>query len=80
MTIYASGNTIVLSLDAEDADKLRQLVMELVTRPSSSSTAPTQPAGDAMLEQIRKLGELRDAGFLSEEEFQAKKAELLGRI
>lgn len=80
VTIYASGNTIVLSLDTEDADKLRQLVMELVTRPSGSSAAPAQSAGDAMLEQIRKLGELRDAGFLSEEEFQAKKAELLGRI
>ncbi|MEU4231741.1 SHOCT domain-containing protein [Nonomuraea sp. NPDC026600] len=29
---------------------------------------------------ILKLGELRDAGLLSEEEFQAKKAELLSRM
>jgi hypothetical protein len=32
------------------------------------------------VEAIRQLGELRDAGLLSEEEFQAKKTELLGRI
>ncbi|GAA3862712.1 hypothetical protein GCM10022381_03550 [Leifsonia kafniensis] len=32
------------------------------------------------VEQIRKLAELRDQGLLSEEEFQAKRTELLGRI
>jgi hypothetical protein len=32
------------------------------------------------LEQIRKLAALRDAGLLSEEEFETKKAELLRRI
>jgi hypothetical protein len=31
-------------------------------------------------EHLRKLGELRDAGVLTDEEFAAKKAELLGRI
>ncbi|MFI6300055.1 SHOCT domain-containing protein [Nonomuraea sp. NPDC050790] len=29
---------------------------------------------------MAKLGELRDAGLLSPEEFQAKKAELLSRM
>lgn len=80
VTIYASGNTIVLALDAADAQQLRTLVLDLVTRSSSSSAAPPPPAGESMLDQIRKLGELRDAGFLTEEEFQAKKADLLGRI
>jgi hypothetical protein len=31
-------------------------------------------------DQIRKLAELRDAGIVSEEEFQTKKAELLKRM
>jgi large subunit ribosomal protein L7/L12 len=35
---------------------------------------------DDPLDQLRKLGELRDAGVLTDEEFEAKKAELLGRI
>jgi hypothetical protein len=33
-----------------------------------------------LLEQLRKLGELRNAGVLTDDEFEAKKAELLGRI
>ena len=32
------------------------------------------------LEQIERLGELRDKGFVTDEEFQAKKAELLKKI
>ena len=37
------------------------------------------PSGDA-IEQLRKLGELRDSGILSDEEFAAKKSVLLGKI
>ena len=36
--------------------------------------------GADVFEQIRKLGELRDAGFLSAEEFDAKKTDLLSRL
>ena len=32
------------------------------------------------VEQLRQLGELRDAGVLTDVEFEAKKAELLSRI
>jgi hypothetical protein len=35
---------------------------------------------ESPIEQIRKLGELRDAGVLTEAEFEAKKTDLLGRI
>jgi hypothetical protein len=93
VTVYASGNTIVLSVDSEQAEKLRGLVMEQVLGGSAHAagappTAPAPPApaeaappsGDAVIEQIRKLGELRDAGLLTPEEFAAKKAELLDRL
>jgi hypothetical protein len=33
---------------------------------------------DEVVDQLRKLGELRDAGILTDEEFAAKKASLLG--
>ena len=33
-----------------------------------------------VMDQLRKLGELRDAGILTAEEFEAKKAELLARM
>lgn len=49
----------------------------------SASEGPT-PTGVAastdIPEQIRKLGELRDAGVLTEEEFEAKKKDLLDRM
>ncbi|HVM37295.1 MAG TPA: SHOCT domain-containing protein [Sphingomicrobium sp.] len=35
---------------------------------------------DVVLEQIRKLADLHQSGILTEEEFTAKKAELLARI
>jgi hypothetical protein len=44
---------------------------------------PVQSGGNGngdIPEQIRKLGELRDSGILTNEEFEAKKAELLGRL
>ncbi len=40
--------------------------------------APAAPAGDDMITQLKKLGELRDAGVLTEEEFAAQKARVLG--
>ncbi|MGH2373860.1 MAG: SHOCT domain-containing protein [Acidimicrobiia bacterium] len=45
---------------------------------SNTSTAPP-PATD-IPEQLRRLGELRDSGVLTEEEFQSKKADLLRRL
>jgi hypothetical protein len=38
---------------------------------------PPAPAGGDLVEQLRKLGELRDAGILTEEEFAGQKAKLL---
>jgi Short C-terminal domain len=40
--------------------------------PAATSASP--------LDAIRELGELRDAGLITEDEFQSKKTELLGRI
>lgn len=44
--------------------------------------APASTGGDAsaIMEQIKQLGGLRDAGVLTPEEFETKKAELLKRI
>ncbi|HEX6887167.1 MAG TPA: SHOCT domain-containing protein [Candidatus Nanopelagicales bacterium] len=94
VTVYCSGNTIVLSMDAADAERLRSLVMEQVLggSPSGAPASPPAPApapatgpapapgGDDVVARIRQLGELRDAGLLTDEEFEAKKADLLGRL
>jgi hypothetical protein len=67
-----------------------QALLELVAaahqaQPSAVAPAaqPPPPAARPQpdpYEEIRKLGELRSAGLLTEEEFTAKKAQLLDRI
>lgn len=39
---------------------------------------PAASSTDDMLAQLQKLGELKTAGVLTEEEFQAQKAKILG--
>ena len=46
--------------------------------PGMPYAAPSAPPQVDMVEQLRKLGELRDAGILTEEEFAAQKAKILG--
>lgn len=46
----------------------------------SHSAGPSQGAVDDILDTIGRLAKLRDAGALSEDEFAAKKAELLARL
>jgi hypothetical protein len=50
--------------------------------PLAPPPAPAAPPAAApqvdMVEQLKKLGELRDAGILTEEEFAAQKAKILG--
>ncbi len=41
---------------------------------------PAPPAATSIPDQIRALGELRDQGLITPEEFEAKKVELLGRM
>lgn len=45
--------------------------------PQQYAAAPPADDGDDMLAQLEKLGELRDKGILTEEEFSAQKARLL---
>jgi len=53
-----------------------------VAPPEQSSPAPPAAASNEanVFDAIAKLGELRDKGFLSDDEFNSKKSELLGRL
>jgi hypothetical protein len=48
--------------------------------PEDDRTAPPLAASADIPSQIRQLAELRDAGILSDDEFEVKKTELLGRM
>ena len=47
---------------------------------AAPADGPPAMAETAVVELLHKLGDLRDAGVLTEDEFAAKKAELLRRI
>lgn len=50
-----------------------------VSPAAAAAPAPANPAAfsDDVYEQLKKLAELRDAGILTDDEFQAKKTQLL---
>jgi uncharacterized membrane protein YeaQ/YmgE (transglycosylase-associated protein family) len=54
----------------------RRRKLEELTRQQQQMRAQ----GDSASEQLRKLAELRDAGVLTDEEFETKKQELLARM
>jgi hypothetical protein len=63
----------------------QQLAIEAAVARQAAAAAPPPPpptaaaAGDdPLITQLRALAELRDVGILTEEEFSAKKAQLLG--
>lgn len=66
--------------------ELRALIAQCVRRPTAESTkvetvTPSNNTPDSdPLEVLRRLGDLRDAGVLTTEEFEAKKFELLSRL
>jgi hypothetical protein len=61
---------------AQQAPRDRPQLGTLLGRPGRG--APQAPRSEVS-EQLQKLAELRDEGVLSDEEFEAKKAELLAR-
>ena len=61
----------------EEVQRLAKKILELAQQSRESRSLPSS---NDVLEQIRKLAELRDAGIITEEEFLEKKRRLLERI
>ena len=62
------------------ARKFAATVNKLAQQHSPATAPAPAPAEVPIPDQIGKLAELRDKGALTEDEFEAKKAELLKRI
>jgi hypothetical protein len=58
----------------------QQAAVQEAAAPPAAPAAPAAAPGlsDDVVAQLTKLAELRDAGILTDEEFSAKKAQLLG--
>ena len=87
MKVFLSGNAAVISrVLKSDLDPLANSVRQGMAAQHSSSRAesasplPAVQAGPDPMDQLARLAKLREAGILTEAEYAAKKAELLGRI
>ncbi len=63
--------------DADIAAEQEQAYTERVA-PQQAPPPPPAPSQGQLIEQLKSLGELRDQGVLTEAEFAAQKAKLLG--
>lgn len=77
--VATGADTIEFRVTKPQAEEIKATLTRLMlggsTRPSSAATVPA-PASVA--DELAKLVQLRDAGALTDEEFAAQKAKLLG--
>lgn len=80
IVVFAMGNKAeIASVNKNDGKPIVDAVRGRLS--SSGSVSPVAPvAGSDVITQLRQLGDLRDAGVVTTDEFEAKKAELLKRI
>jgi hypothetical protein len=88
LTIFASGNKAEIKgvVPKERVSEIGDYVRGRIGE-SGAASARAAPVGGAAPEaapspaaQLREIGELRDAGLITPEEFESKKAEILARI
>jgi hypothetical protein len=63
---------------AADQAAAEQAAAQQAQLEAQQAQAPAAPAAGIDMEQLKQLGELHTAGILSDEEFAAAKAKLLG--
>jgi hypothetical protein len=84
VNVIASGNTISFRLAHKEASRFKDEVARLllaygtpVQAAPAARQPPPQPSAPSLTAQLRELADLRDAGILTEDEFQDQKAKLL---
>jgi hypothetical protein len=83
MKVFVSGNSSSISgIVKGDLEPLADAVRQGLAAQHAAAAQPPSPApaADDPYEALRKLASLRDAGILSDEEFEAKKQDLMKRM
>lgn len=91
VSVITSGNTVDFRVSHKEAETVKDTLTRLmlgthpalqaeVAAPAPAPAAPAPAATPDITVQLQQLAALRDAGVLTAEEFDAKKAELLARI
>ena len=80
ISFFASGNSCKMKwISAGDVRAFVDTVRAQMTA-SKSSAAPSSEQPADPVDQLERLGKLHAAGVLTDEEFSAKKAEILARL
>lgn len=86
MVVYASGNKAeITNVQKDDGKEIVDLVRARLSAPKEQpqivvQAAPVATAAPDAMDQLRKLADLHAAGVLTDDEFAAKKADLLDRM
>ncbi len=78
LRIQSMTNVMEIDMPNKVAVEVSRMISETIQK--SKQPAPAQSAVTDPIEKIKQLGELRDKGVLTEEEFIKKKEELLSKI
>lgn len=93
VSVITSGNTVDFRVSHKEAETVKDTLTRLMLgthpalqaeaaapAPAPAAPTPAPAAAPDITVQLQQLAGLRDAGVLTAEEFDAKKAELLARI
>lgn len=86
LSFFASGNKVALdrikdlAAFEEFTAVFKSRIAGALPQAAAAENSASSAASDVVFDQLRKLGELRDAGIVTAGEFDAKKAELLARL
>jgi hypothetical protein len=76
--IAGTATSVSNRVSKRQAERWNQQEAAQAPPPEQPPPPAAAPAGDSTIEQLRELGELKSQGILTEEEFAAQKAKLLG--
>ncbi|MCA9327568.1 PH domain-containing protein, partial [Candidatus Saccharibacteria bacterium] len=62
----------------DEPNKIKQIIEERVNNSTKMSSSETQSAQNSSADELAKYAELKDKGIISQDEFEAKKRQLLG--
>jgi Short C-terminal domain len=78
-TAVVAGTATAVSNRVSRRQSERWAAQEAPPPPQAApAPAPAAPAAESTIDQLKELGELKSQGVITEEEFAAQKAKLLG--
>ena len=76
--IAGTATSVSNRVSKRQAERWNQQEAAQAPPPEQAPPPAAAPAGDSTIDQLKELGELKSQGVLTEEEFAAQKAKLLG--